>query len=289
MANACISLLSSRKNCILPCLRSIHNHYNYKHNYPIYVHYFDDIYDDFKVDVPNCHFIKVPYFTPVNIEEEELFYHRKNRYAQRFGVGRKGYLHMCNFIMNMYKYPFTKLHKHDYIIVFDDDSGLIKDLPFDPVSVMASREDDMGAMITGQRLNNNLPPRNHIETREGLWDFTRDFLHRYHKTPRCVLLKELLVDKNAEQNYHYLPWSDGYVIKTKMYESGLWKRWIHAVNCNGGIYKHRWGDNELMSLFYMIYNPTPIYNLGIVEKGYINQGLFRRIQDMAPGVKDNEK
>ena len=279
--NACILILSSRQVSLLHCLGSIHEHFNHRYNYPIYVHYFDDIYDGEQVGVPNVEFIQVPYATPSHIKEEELFYNRANRYARGFGIQRKGYLHMCNFICNMYNYPKTKVHSHDYVIVFDDDSGLTKEIP-DPIG-----EHEMAAMITGQRLKDGRPPPNHIMTREGLWDFTKKFIHKYRKYPKCQLLRDLLRDPNAEENYHYLPWSDGYVIKTSIFKTALWKRWIHAVNCNGGIYKHRWGDNEIMSLFYMIYSPTPIHNLGLVENGCLDQSLFR--YGMAPGVKDNER
>ena len=96
-------------------------------------------------------------------------------------------------------------------------------------------------------------------------------------------------DPEAEYNFHLLPWSDSYVIKTKIYSTDLWKKWSEAVNASGGIYKYRWGDNELMSLFYMIYDDKPMYNLKTVENGYHDQGMFRRLQSTAPGVKDNEK
>ena len=98
------------------------------------------------------------------------------------------------------------------------------------------------------------------------------------------LLQQLLIDKNAERNFHYLPWADSYIFKTKMFKTDLWKEWVSAVNKNGGIYKYRWGDNEIYSLFYLIYSDKPIYNMKLVEKGYYNQGLFRGIQNIAPGT-----
>ena len=275
--NACISLLSSRTKCLPLCLESIHEHFNYKHNYPIYVHYFDDIYDGWSALVPNVQFIRVPYKTPEHIKEEELFYHRDNKYARGFGIGRKGYLHMCHFICNMYEYPNTRLHEHDYIMVFDDDSGLTKELPFNPIDKLGHEE--MAAAITGQRLKDGKPPQNHIDTRENLWCFFNDFCE---KTNRYVW--EPL---NKESTYHYWPWSDGYVINTRIFKSDIWKEWIKAVNKNGGIYKHRWGDNELMSLFYYAITGKPIPNLGLVEGGYLIQGLYR--DGMAPGVKDNSR
>jgi len=275
--NACISLLSSRDKCLPLCLESIHKFYNYRYNYPIYVHYFDDIYDGFKVDTPNVEFIQVPYKTPEHIPESEMFYNRDNAYAKKFfPKSRKGYLHMCNFIVNMYKYPKTKIHEHDYVIVFDDESGFVKEYP-DLLSGMTPMA--MAAMITGQRLKNGHIPSNHIATRIGLWDFVVEFLEHL---PWYLLA-------TGPDRYHMLPWSDGYVIGTEVYRTCLWDNWVTAVNKSGGIYKYRWGDNEIMSLFAMIFNNLPMYNLRIVEDGYLKQDLFRHIQNIAPGVKDNDR
>lgn len=280
--NACIQILSSRQKCIELCLESIHKHYNHKHNYPIYVHYFDDIYDNYKTDIPNVSFIRVPYSTPQHIKEEELFYNRDNAYAKGFGKRRKGYLHMCNFIVNFHEH--TKIRDHKYVFVFDDDSGLTKELKIDPIDVMSKRREDMGACKTSRRLGvDGKPTQRYLDTRECLWDFTSGFLKENNIIPKCSLMCRVTKD-----SYHRLPWSDGYVIKTKMYKSSLWRKWLEAVNASGGIYKHRWGDNEIMSLFYMIHNDSPIYNLRLVEDGYLDQGLFRMTQNMASAVKDNE-
>ncbi len=44
-------------------------------------------------------FKSIPYHTPENVKEENLFYNKKdNWYAKnRFSINRKGYLHMLNF------------------------------------------------------------------------------------------------------------------------------------------------------------------------------------------------
>ena len=44
--NACINILSSRNKCLPLCVKSLWDMWNKKYNYPVYVHYFDDIYDD---------------------------------------------------------------------------------------------------------------------------------------------------------------------------------------------------------------------------------------------------
>jgi hypothetical protein len=73
-----------------------------------------------------------------------------------------------------------------------------------------------------------------------------------------------------------------------MFKSQLWKEWIGFVNKSGGIYKYRWGDNEIISLFvHMIQDE--IYDFNLVDSGVHNQGKFRHLQDIAPGVKDLTK
>jgi hypothetical protein len=179
----------------------------------------------------------------------------------------------------MYKYPNTKIHNHDYVIVFDDESGFLKELPFDPIDMVADW-DPMAAMITGQRLKDGKIPQNHIDTREGLYEFYRSFCEQKG-------FYEILSLTSSE--FHYLPWSDGYVVKTWLLYSSLYRDWVEAIRKNGGIYKHRWGDNELFSLFYQIHGHCEIDNLRIVEDGYLKQDLFRHIQNIAPGVKDNDR
>ena len=44
--NGCINILSSRTKCLPLCIKSLWDNWNYKYNYPVYVHYFDDIYED---------------------------------------------------------------------------------------------------------------------------------------------------------------------------------------------------------------------------------------------------
>jgi len=273
---ACIQIISSRENSINLCIDSIKKYYTYKYPYPIFVHYFDDIYD--RREMFGVEFISVPYNTPSHIKEEELFYHRTNNYAKRFGVERKGYLHMCNFICNMYGYPNTKLHEYDYIFTFDDDSGLIKELDFDPITLVAERGYKMSAAISSQRLKDGKIPQNHIDTRERLWPFVVRFCQNNNIELPFTHLKE--------NTYHYLNWSDGYIIDTKIYKTGLWKEWIAEINEFGGIYKYRWGDNEIMSLFCYLLTGKPMKNLKLVENGYLKQDAFRN--GIAPGVKNNE-
>ena len=95
------------------------DNYNFKHNYPVYVFYFDDIYDDknlrehIKGNTDQIiYFQSVPYALP-DIPEEEIYYSRNELWYVRtsFPKSRAGYLHMCNFNSNLFGYPDTNLEK----------------------------------------------------------------------------------------------------------------------------------------------------------------------------------
>ena len=96
---ACIVYISSRSRCIKLSIKSLWDNYNHKYDYPVYVHYFDDIYDSEelreeirKETSQNVHFVSVPYKTPEFLREEELFYNRRDLWYVRnsFPKNRKG-------------------------------------------------------------------------------------------------------------------------------------------------------------------------------------------------------
>ena len=219
-----------------------------------------------------------------------MYYNKKNLWYVRnsFSINRKGYLHMCHFTSNMYGYENTEIDEYDYVITHDDESGYDLPLKFNPIEALDDTNVSIGAFFVGQRLKNGSPHQGHLDTRVGLWAFTKEFLISNRIIPKSQTLKRLLLDKNAAWNFHFLEWCDTYVIKTKVFETELWKNWITAVNKSGGIYKHRWGDNNIISIFAHIYQDE-IYNFDLVHKGPHNQGKFRSLQDYAPSVKDNKK
>ena len=171
--------------CIKHCLESLWNNYNCNHNYPVYVYYFDDIYDslDLQKDIigdtrQNVVFKTVPYKTPDFIPENELYYNRKDiQYVNTsFSINRKGYLHMCNFTSNIYGYQNTELEKYDFIMTHDDESGYTKMMDYDPFDIIEESGAWFGAYSFGQRLNNGKPHQGHLDTRVGLYKFTKLFM-----------------------------------------------------------------------------------------------------------------
>ena len=293
----CITYISSRKKCIAPSIKSLWDRFNHKYDYPVYIHYFDEIYDDeeFRNKIrsetsENVHFISIPYKSPDSVKEEDMFYNRQDVWYARtqFPIGRKGYLHMCHFMSNYYGYPETKFEDYDIIMSLDDESMFLKDLPYDPFEIMSQRPEPMGALkVVDQKLRK--PHQGNLDTRINLWNFVQAYMKYYSVTPESDFMKNLLKDPEAEKNFHEYLVADSYVVKSKMFLTEEWKQWIAAVNKYGGIYKYRWGDNDINSLFYLIHVGDFIYDLKTVDDGYHDQGALRHLQDYAPGVKDLER
>ena len=161
MINACIVIISSRKKCLYKSLQSLWKYFNYKNNYPVYIYYFDNIYDSWffrrrvkKNISEKIFFRKIPYRTPTFLKEEELFYNRTYlEYVKNsFPIKRKGYLHMCNFTVNMYKYPNTDLHKYDYVMTHDDEAGYLRQMQEDPFNTINKSNNYFIAYEVGKRL-----------------------------------------------------------------------------------------------------------------------------------------
>ncbi len=291
--SSCIQILSSRRRTLPLCLRSI-NKYANPGKFPIFIHYFDDIYNSKirriitkAIAGGNISFINVPYESPRKISESEMFFNRTEfEYVRNsFPKSRKGYLHMCNFISNIYKYSNTKIHKFDYLRVYDDECGYLKKIPYEPTKFLAENNIDFAAYIFEQRLKNGSPHSGHLATRTNLFEFLLAYMDKYQIVPKSKDLYDCINSSNPKQKFHYLKWADTYVVKTSVFLSKEWKRWIAAVNQNGGIYKYRWGDNEIYTIFGLMHYDYGVYDLEFVKNGIHHQSKYRRIQDIAPSIK----
>ncbi len=293
--NGCINLLSSRNKCLPFCLKSLWDNWNYRYDYPVYVHYFDDIYDSqeyrefiWEEISENIHFRSVPYKTPEFLKEEELFYNRNDLWYSRtrFPIDRKGYLHMSNFFNNLYGYPNTEFQKYDYMLSIDDESKFLKEVPYNFFEVLDGRDELAGA-IKVTHAKDKPPHQGNFDCRTGMWQHIKNYIEKYNINPKSNFIKNLLEDPNAEVNFHQKSSADSYVFKTKLFETEEWKLWNKELNLSGGVYKGRWGDDELNYLFFLIHHDYVVYDFKTVDEGYHDQGGLRHIQSYAPGVKNN--
>ena len=47
----------------------------------------------------------------------------------------------------------------------------------------------------------------------------------------------------------------------------MWLEWIKEINYNGFIYKHRWGDQEIIGLYYYMTRENNPVDFKLKEKG----------------------
>ena len=80
--NAAIYMLSSRVLILEQCLLNLYKNWNNKYDYPVYIHYFDNIYSkEFINKIKNniskkIFFYQIDYKVPEHIDEKELFYNK---------------------------------------------------------------------------------------------------------------------------------------------------------------------------------------------------------------------
>ena len=197
--NSCIQIISSRKRCLPFCINSISKLAN-PEKYPIYVHYFDDIYDNVIRRIAtagfrsNIKFSSVPYKTPAFLSESELFYNRTNfEYVRNsFSRNRKGYLHMCHFIINIYKHENTNIHSHDYVRFYDDESGYLTKIEDDPSHLLHAKGLEFGALFYDKRLKDGAPHAGHLATRHKLYEFLVWYMETNNIKPKSKEMVEML-------------------------------------------------------------------------------------------------
>jgi hypothetical protein len=286
----CVHVLSSRTKCLKIALESFYKYANKKFKYDIYVYHFDDIYskeyieDIHKTVGENIFFIELDYKIPENIDKRELFFYRKNDYAQNFGSRRLGYLHAIHYFLNFNTYPGTKFEGYTHTLSFDDETQFFKEIEKDIFKELDENDCLVGSMNATIRTPENYKvSQRHLDTREKQFEFVNNYIEKYNINHETEDFKKL---KNRDTFYHTTV-LDSNVFNMKFFELEETKRWQKELNEFGGDYKYRWGDHELLGLFCAIHN-IKYHNFKTTEQKYMDPSALRNIQATAPGVKINK-
>ena len=269
--NGCIFLISARKNLLKPCLTFLNNNYNSRFNYPVLIFYHGEKYDDleFRKSIEginlntNYSFHKIEAKIPDHLTEKDMFWNLPhNGYAKGFGKKREGYLH-ANYFWNNFM-NFKELKDFDYMIRIDDDSWFKKPIDYDFFEELDKKNCYFG---TGFTWNHYGP--NHLETRQNLFVWIKDYIERYDINVKNKQLKESLNGEINNKNFHTLDWNLGNlnIYNRKMFETDEWKQYNYEFNKLAGGYRYRWGDIEVIGLFAYIHLDNPILNLDLKSKG----------------------
>lgn len=275
---AAIFIISGRKDLLYNTLNSFFKNWNSKFNYPIYVHTFGKVYSELekhliKKDIsPNIFFYEIEPEIPAYIKEKEIFYNRKyNSYVvKNFSKKRLGFLHMCYFASNITSFGkkgclVKELKNYDYLMRIDDDSLLTKKINFDLFDKL-----EKYPLATGRLKISNR--KDYLLIRENLLNFLKKFfISRKIKIKNAILNKAL--KKNDENYLLTIPYSLGNfdLYNMKIIKASIFKQYIKKVNLFGGQYKYRWGDIEIINLFFYAFYKKPIYDFKFGKNIYIDK------------------
>ena len=289
--NAAIYLLSSRVLLLEKCLLNLYKNWNYKYNYPIYVHYFDDIYNEEFINKinkkisKNIFFCQIDYKVPDHIDEKDLFYNKVEiPYVRKsFSKKRLGYLHGERFWLNLTSYGevgclVKELEKYDYLMRIDDDSYFKGKIDFDLFDILKDYP------IASAYMYNRYTDRVR-DTRLGLWDFYKSYLKKFNYVPKNLNLRKAVTENN-EIMMHNLYWTAGNcnLYNILEFKKKPWEEYQKELNRFGGHYKNRWGDLETIGLFCYTHFDKEPYNFNLKEKGLYDDKFPDILSSPAPGV-----
>ena len=292
--NAAIYLLSSRTLLLEKCLINLYKNWNYKFNYPVYVHYFDDIYSQKYIEKinnkisKNIFFHKIEYKVPDHINEKDLFYNKTHiPYVKKsFPKKRLGYLHGERFWTNLTSYGdygclVKDLKQYDYLMRIDDDSNFKEKIDFDLFDVLKNNP------IASAYMYNRYTDRVR-DTRIGLWEFYKNYLKKFNYSPKNSLLKKA-VEENNESMMHNLYWTAGNcnLYNILEFRKKPWEEYQKELNQFGGHYKYRWGDLETIGLFCYTHFDKDPHNFDLKKKGLYDDKFPTFLSAYAPGVGKN--
>lgn len=291
----CIHIISSRTKCLELSLKSFYKHFNNKYNLQVFIYHFDNIYsEDF---IKNIHqniddkikFIELDYGLPPTLNYNNIYFVRKNN------QNRIGYHHMCNFWSNYYEYPNTEYKNYDIAFNFDDDSLWIKDFDISYIEKLIASDSHI-LCFNSYKYEINHRSRG---VRIGLVNLVKEYCKKYNIIPQKKWIKDLLLINNQKEAEDFfqvnLVCYDTNITKLEIFKTQNHKNWMKEVNNSNGIYKYRWGDNEILSLYYDIHYEPEVLQVNHIKIGagvvvdYIDPGGLRHITGYAPGVKYNKK
>lgn len=263
--NAVIWYIAARP-CLKLSLELLYKNFNNKYQYPVLVFTFGTQYSKRYINNihetidPTIEFIELrPPKIPSHIREEELFYHRKEiPYVRKsFPKSRLGYLHALQFVAGeVMEHP--EIRKYDFGLKMDDDTFIIGEIDFDLFKFMRDNNYKFGPFAA--------KAYDHERVRQcqiGLRELVKKYIKE--NNVQCGILNKSL-DKDG--NWDSVVARDPTIWDLSIFRNQNWKKWWNCVNESGGIYKYRWGDLEIHSLYMRMYYPDSAwYNFDFYGKG----------------------
>lgn len=251
---------------LTPTLSSFENFFPKFTDFQVLVYHYGQPYSAWRIKQmeqrwPNLSFIELHPEIPKVIDTKDLFWNRSTPYARRFGKSRLGYLHMCHLLSNPQDLP--GLADFDYALQIDDDVALLAPLELDVFSLVRMSSGFFATSATSGSVS-----ARKRDTREHLFEFVQAFVAERRIS---VMNKDLrhALRSNDEELFHSLVWSscNFNIYRMAEFRTARWLEWAEAVNAEGGQYKYRWGDIEIIGIYGYLYFEEPLVDLRMVESG----------------------
>lgn len=171
---------------------------------------------------------------------------------------------MNHFLTNSDNKPHLDAFRFHHRI--DDDVFVHKKIDNNLFELMIAKNYKMAT----SNLWNSYKPNNR-DTRYYLFDLYKKYIFSKNINPANLQLQEA-IKLNNELLFHKLYWSTGHFnLYDQKYlrDDKRWHNWIEEVNKFGGIFKYRWGDLEIIGLYYYTYFEDPKLNLNFANSGHI--------------------
>ena len=283
--NGCIFLISARKHLLQRCLQHLDQNYNNQHNYPVLIFYHGAKYDDeiFRAAIKKINpstdysFHKIKAKLPSHIPEKDLFYNLNVPYVKScFPPQRVGFLHANYFWNNFMNYD--ELSQFDYLMRIDDDSWFKAPIEFD-----LFQELDMKNKLCGSAYTWNHHHHRVLDTRINFYSWIQQHCKKYNIIPKNKKLEEYLKEgendiidgRKCNKNFHSMNYLCGNcnIYNMKMFQTNEWKEYLSEFNKLGGGYRYRWGDCEIMTMFYYLHLGEEFVDLNLQDKGLYKKQL----------------
>ena len=246
---------------------NIRNHLNLK-DLKIYAYSFRDSFSpkikkQLESQINNFELKYIPKIIPNHISEKDLYSNKKNiDYVRKsFPKSRVNYLHMCHFMSD--PSLIQDVLKYYLKIQFDDDSWFHK---YPNISLDNILNDKKKEIFTGNTFS--YPYEKAKKTTEQLFETVKNFCTKYDITPKNKLLRTA-IKKNNEKLFYELKYASGNfnIYKTNFFTNKSWYKYILHMKEAGGMFKHRWGDHEVIGIYGYLFYKDPIEDLNLIEKG----------------------
>lgn len=258
--------------CLKLALELLYKNFNNEYKYPVLVTTFGKQYSrSFIKDIhknidSEIKFIELPKpEIPKHIKEEELFYNRKYiEYAKnKFSKSRIGFLHTNQFVTGgIQKLP--EMQKYDFVLKMDDDTFIIDKINSDILKFMSDNNYKFGPF--GVKSYNY---KHSLDCEIGF----RELVKKYMRQNKIKPVAASALDQ--EGNWDNIGIFDPTIWDLNIFRNKNWEKWWNYVNESGGIYKYRWGDQEIHILYTrMFYPESAWYNFDFYNKGKCKHGGY---------------